>query len=460
MTFDVGLYDFSRYLFMRRFGSKWVRSDHHRLICDKLEAVFRGEITRLVINIPPRYSKTELAVVNWIAWCLGHVPDAEFIHTSYSASLAANNSSNVLRLIEHEAYQAIFPNTRLDRTARAHWTTTAGGVLYTAGSGGTITGFGAGKQRSGFGGAIIIDDPHKADEARSDVVRKSVIDWYQNTLQSRINSRHTPIIVIMQRLHEDDLAGWLLKGGTGEKWDSLVLPAITAEGAALWPDKHTLDELRRMEQAAPYVFAGQYMQNPAPLDGGIFKPNQIETIDAVPAGQITWWRGWDLAATQDGDWTAGAKLGKTSDGRFIIADMFRERFGPDERDAAIKNIASRDGAGVHISIPQDPGQAGKTLALYQTRMLPGYTVRTSPETGDKVTRAEPFASQVNVGNVLMMRGSWNDALLNEMRMFPNGSHDDQIDALSRAFGEMVEGMPHAGIFEFYRQEAEASRADQ
>jgi len=453
-------YTFARWMFRKRTGSAWAQSPHHDLICDKLMAVFRGEVTRLVINIPPRYSKTELAVVNWIAWCLGRVPDAEFIHTSYSATLAANNSANVLRLIEHEAYQEIFPATQLDRTARQHWTTTEGGVLYTAGSGGTITGFGAGKQRPGFGGAIIIDDPHKADEARSDVVRKSVIDWYQNTLQSRINSRHTPIIVIMQRLHEDDLAGWLLKGGTGEKWDSLVLPAITAEGAALWPDKHTLDELRRMEQAAPYVFAGQYMQNPAPLDGGIFKPNQIETIDAIPAGQITWWRGWDLAATQDGDWTAGAKLGKTSDGRFVIADMFRERFGPDERDAAIKNIASRDGAAVHISIPQDPGQAGKTLALYQTRMLPGYTVRTSPETGDKVTRAEPFASQVNVGNVLMMRGTWNDALLNEMRMFPNGSHDDQIDALSRAFGEMVEGMPHAGIFEFYRQEAEASRADQ
>ena len=293
MTSELGLYDFSRYLFLRRFGSKWVRSDHHRLICDKLEAVFRGEITRLVINIPPRYSKTELAVVNWIAWCLGQVPDAEFIHTSYSAALAANNSSNVLRLIEHEAYQAVFPDTRLDRTARGHWTTTAGGVLYTAGSGGTITGFGAGKQRAGFGGAIIIDDPHKADEARSDVMRQSVIDWYQNTLQSRVNSRHTPIIVIMQRLHESDLAGWLLKGGTGETWDSLVLSAIQADGTALWPEKHTIDELRRMEQAAPYVFAGQYMQNPAPLDGGIFKPNQLEIIDAIPAGSITCVRGWD-----------------------------------------------------------------------------------------------------------------------------------------------------------------------
>ena len=454
------LLDFSRQLFLARTGSRWLVSPHHRLICDKLEAVFRGEITRLVINIPPRYSKTELAVVNWIAWCLGQVPDAEFIHTSYSAALAANNSSNVLRLIEHEAYQAVFPDTRLDRTARGHWTTTAGGVLYTAGSGGTITGFGAGKQRAGFGGAIIIDDPHKADEARSDVMRQSVIDWYQNTLQSRVNSRQTPIIVIMQRLHESDLAGWLLKGGTGETWDSLVLSAIQADGTALWPEKHTIDELRRMEQAAPYVFAGQYMQNPAPLDGGIFKPNQLEIIDAIPAGSITWVRGWDLAATQDGDFTAGAKLGKTDDNRFIIADMVRERLGPDERDAVIRNTASRDTASVRISIPQDPGQAGKTLALHHTRMLAGYNIHTSPETGDKVTRAEPFAAQVNVGNVQMLRGHWNDALINEMRMFQNGSHDDQVDALSRAAGSLLEGFDHSGLFEFYRQEAEAIRARQ
>jgi predicted phage terminase large subunit-like protein len=160
-------------------------------------------------------------------------------------------------------------------------------------------------------------------------------------------------------------------------------------------------------------------------------------IDALPAEPIKWVRGWDLAASVDGDYTAGAKLGKLPDGRFIIGDMVRLRCGPDERDTALTNTASRDGKSVRISLPQDPGQAGKTQVLYLTRKLAGYPVTTSPESGDKVTRAEPLAAQINVGNVLMLRGPWNDALINEMRMFPNGTTDDQIDALSRAFSELI-----------------------
>ena len=157
------LYFFARWMFARRRGYQWQRAPHHRKICDALMRVFRGECKRLIINIPPRYSKTELAVVMFIAWALGHVPDAEFIHTSYSSTLAANNSASVRALVQHEAYREVFAGVTLADEARAHWTTTAGGVMYATGAGGTITGFGAGKHRPGFGGAIIIDDPHKAD---------------------------------------------------------------------------------------------------------------------------------------------------------------------------------------------------------------------------------------------------------------------------------------------------------
>lgn len=431
------LYFFSRWMFHARRKYKWLRSPHHKIICDALMRVFTGECKRLIINIPPRYSKTELAVVNFIAWALGQVPDAEFIHASYAAPLALNNSSAVRGLLQHEAYQAIFPACKLASEAKAHWTTTAGGVMYAAGAGGTITGFGAGKHREGFGGAIIIDDPHKPDEARSDVMRQGVLDWFQNTLESRKNSPQTPIILIMQRLHEEDLAGWLIEGGNGEQWEHVCLPAIQQDGSALWSDKHDIETLRRMERAAPYVFAGQYQQRPSPAEGGIIKPDSLQIIDAIPAESIKWVRGWDLASTLDGDYTAGGKLGKLPDGRFIIADMVRLRCGPDERDTALKNTANRDGRGVRISIPQDPGQAGKTQVLYLTRGLAGFNVITSPESGDKVTRAEPLAAQINVGNVLMLRGPWNDELINEMRMFPNGKNDDQVDSLSRAFSELI-----------------------
>ena len=451
-TAQEDLYFFSRWLFMRRKGFKWQRARQHQLICDALMRVFAGESKRLIINVPPRYSKTELAVVNFIAWAFGKVPDSEFIHASYSGALAINNSAAVSGVVQHEAYREVFPETRLTSTAQHHWKTTAGGVMYATGTGGTITGFGAGKHRPGFGGAIIIDDPHKADEARSDVIRQGVIDWFQNTLESRKNSPDTPIIVIMQRLHERDLAGWLLGGGNGEHWDHVCIPALNEDGTALWPQKHSLEDLRRMERASPYVFAGQYLQRPAPPEGGVIKPDRIEVIDAIPAGVVQWVRGWDLAASVDGDYTAGGKLGKLPDGRFIIGDMVRIRCGPDERDAALKNTASRDSKGVRISLPQDPGQAGKTQALYLTRQLAGYPVTTSPESGDKVTRSEPLAAQINVGNVLMLRGPWNDELINEMRMFPNGTNDDQIDALSRSFEALMGG--NTGMLDFMRQQVE------
>lgn len=435
------LHFFVRYIFKERRGFKFLANHHHKILCDALMRVYRGECKRLIINIPPRYSKTEI-VKGFAAWALGKSPDSEFIYTSYSATLAEGSGWDVREIIAHEAYQSIFPalELRRDSKARNNWKTTAGGVMYSVGSGGTITGFGAGKHRDGFGGfggAILIDDPHKPDEAKSDLMRNGVIEWFQNTLESRKNSPDTPIILIMQRLHEGDLAGWLKNGGNGEDWECIHLPAITDEGTALWAEKHSIEELRRMEQAAPYVFAGQYLQRPAPPSGGIIKPDKIETIDAIPAEPITWVRGWDLAATIGGDFTAGAKLGKMRDGRFIIADMVRLRCAADERDAALKNTALRDGMGVKISIPQDPGQAGKTQALYLTRALAGFRVNTSPESGDKTTRAEPLAAQINVGNVLMLRGSWNDQMIDEMRMFPNGLHDDQVDALSRAFGELI-----------------------
>ncbi|MGU5448090.1 phage terminase large subunit, partial [Acinetobacter baumannii] len=240
------LYFFTRYMFKERRGYKWMQNWHHLEICEALMKVYRGEIKRLIINVPPRYSKTEIAVINFMAWCFGKKPDCEFIHISYSAMLAANNAFQIRTLVQEEAYRKVFPELTLrdDSKAKDFWRTSQGGVCYATGTGGTITGFGAGKLRKGFGGCIIIDDPHKAHEASSKTIREGVIDWFQNTLESRTNSPDTPIIVIMQRLHEDDLAGWLLgdrkdgvpvAGGNGEVWEHLCLSAIQEDGSALWP---------------------------------------------------------------------------------------------------------------------------------------------------------------------------------------------------------------------------------
>ena len=455
------LHYFTKFMFQDRKGFRWEDNWHHKLICEALMRVYNGETKRLIINIPPRYSKTEIAVVNFIAWSLGHCPDAEFIHTSYSGGLALNNSFGAKLMVQSDEYRAIFPGVhiRSDSNAKGDWRTSEGGVVYATGSLGTITGFGAGKMRPGFAGAIIIDDPHKASEAKSDVKRNAVIEWFGNTLESRTNHPDTPIIVIMQRLHQDDLAGFLLDNGNGEEWEHLFIPALNADGEPLWPFKHTKAALDRMAAANPYVFAGQYMQSPAPAGGGLFETDQIAVIEAEPVGAVEWIRGWDLAASTDGDYTVGAKVGVMPSGQIIISDIVRGKWPTDERDAAIRNTAALDGKSVKISIPQDPGQAGKSLAIHMVRMLAGYNIQTSTESGDKVTRAEPFASQVNVGNVSMVRGGWNRDLINEMSLFPAGSHDDQVDAVSRCYAELaLENFASAGFYEKIRSENAAREA--
>lgn len=406
--------------------------------------VYRGETKNLLINMPPRYSKTE-GVTSWIAWCLGHQPDAEFIYLSYSAPLARENSSTIRQTLLMPEYRELFPQTRLqlDSRAKEHWKTTRGGVMYATGTEGTITGFGAGKERAGFGGAIVIDDPHKPDEARSETRRAAVVNNYRETIKSRRNQpSRTPIILIMQRLHMEDLSGFVTSGEDDEEWEVLNLPALWQDDAgewqALWPDKHDVERLRRMEATDPYTFAGQYMQRPAPLAGGDFKPDKIEIIDVLPAGHISWVRGWDLAASKDGKaaFTVGALLGRHIEtGRTIVADVQRMRGDPHEVRQLIKATASRDRPGTVISIPQDPGQAGKVQVADFASLLNGYNVKFSPESGDKVQRAGPFAAQVNAGNVQMLRGAWNNAYTEELRMFPNG-FKDQVDASSRAFSEM------------------------
>jgi predicted phage terminase large subunit-like protein len=180
-------------------------------------------------------------------------------------------------------------------------------------------------------------------------------------------------------------------------------------------------------------------------EGGVFISAMINIVDAVPVG-VTWVRGWDFAGTEidpkapesrEPDWTRGVKLGRTGEGRYVIADMVSLRDKPHMVEQLLTTTAKNDGWSVEQSIPQDPGQAGKMQVQYWVGKMAGCRVHSSPETGDKVTRAEPFASQVNVGNVDMLRAPWNDEVLKELESFPNGTFKDITDALSRAFGRLL-----------------------
>lgn len=430
---------------------------HHRMIGDALGDVVEGRCKLLAISMPPRHGKSELGSVRFAPWTLIKRPKASVISATYSGDFADDLGRKARGVLESEVVSALWPQSRLaaDNRAVSRWQTAVGGSYYAVGVGGPLTGRGA--------DILLIDDPHKnREEAESPVMRERVWDWFRSTAYTRLE-KNGAVVIIMTRWHEDDLVGRCI--ATGEPWRVLSLPAIAEQeepkrplGAALWPDKYDLPVLEQIRRTVgEREWSALYQQRPSPLEGALFKPERIQVIDALPAG-CTLVRGWDLGATANGgDPTSGGLLGKLPDGRFVIGDMVRGQLSAEDVVATIKATASRDGMPTEIHLPQDPGQAGKAQVQYLTRELAGYVVKSSPETGSKEVRAEPLAAQINVGNVLMVRGPWNQALLDEMRVFPNGSHDDQVDALSRAFAAFY-APSNTGILDFYRQQAESQKA--
>lgn len=443
--------DFARAMFYARTGRHLVMRPHLRDIFEALTRVVLGQTTRLIICQPPRSGKTEAAVRQFIPWALGNFPQARFIHTGYSHRHVSNHTMEAREAMRHWFYRELFPNVRISsqRSARDEFATVQGGFVYAVGAKGALTGEGAGVlDADGFGGAIIVDDILKAGDADSDVLRKGANDWFQTTLESRKNSPETPIIVVAQRLHEEDLPGWLLAGGNGEDWELLTVPAINDEGASFWEQRFPIKMLLRLERANPYVFAGQYLQSPTPRGGGDIKSDMIEIVDQLPAG-LSWVRGWDLAGTtrKRSDYTAAVKLAIDQDGYTWIGDVERFKKDPGGVERRMLQIARMDGVETHIDIPQDPGQAGVAQKRNLSRLLNQYAVSFSTETGDKRVRAGPFAGQAAAGNVRMLRAPWNKEYLHELGGFPMGTYDDMVDATSRAYNKAAAGL---GVFRLAR----------
>lgn len=453
------LYFFSRFMFRHRKGFRWKHNWHHEAICEALMRVYRGESRRLIINIPPRYSKTELAVVNFIAWALGNSPDAEFIHASYSSPLAVNNSALAKQMVQSEWYRAVFPEVvlRNDSKSKADWRTERGGVVYATGAKGTITGFGAGKLRPGFGGAIIIDDPHKADEAASDPIRRGVLNWFQGTIESRCNSPETPIILIMQRLHEEDLSGFLLAGGNGETWEHLCIPALNEADEPLWSFKHSREELKRMEQANPYVFAGQYMQRPAPLGGGIFKSDWWRYYSALPpVKRIV--QSWDTAFKKDStaDFSVCTTWAECEQGYYLI-DVFKQRMEyPDMKRAAVNLFQTHK---PHAVLVEDKA-SGQSLIQELRRETNMPIVAIKVDT-DKVSRAYAVTPLIESGRVFLPeKAAWLLDFIQSLGTFPNAAHDDDVDSTTQALNYMARGGGKTGLLDFYAEEVRKMRENQ
>jgi predicted phage terminase large subunit-like protein len=415
---------------------------HHQLLMRELEAVARGECDRLMLLLPPGSAKSTYASLLFPPWWLARHPGSAVVATSHTASLARHFGRGVRALIEQHGPRL---GCMLDPASRAahRFGLEGGGSYFATGVRGSVTG-----RRADL---VLVDDPIRSQaEADSPAARDHLWDWFRSDLSTRLRPGGR-MVVIMTRWHPDDLAGRLLDGS--DAWRVLRLPALAepgdplgrAEGAPLWPDWEDGGAItRKRAMLGERAFAALFQQDPRSREGRIFVPARIPVVSGLPPEGLRV-RAWDLAASTAGnpDWTAGVLLHATPDQRFTVLDVVRLQGGPEMVEAAILAAAARDGPGVVVALPQDPGQAGRAQVHYLTRRLAGFRVLASPETGSKEIRAMPVASQANAGNLAILQAPWNRAFLEELQDFPAGAKDDQVDALSRGFSVLMMAPPPA-----------------
>ena len=491
-------------------GSQLVQGWCMEAICEHLEAVSRDEIKRLVINVPPGTMKSLLVDVIWPAWEWGpyNAPHLRYVCASYSDKLTIRDNLKTRRVIQSDVYQQFWGDRFAldsDQNAKSKFSNNHAGFKIAT----SVTGLGTGER----GHRFLIDDPHNVRDAESEKIRETTLAWFANTVPTRIvNAETSAIIVIMQRVHANDVSGLILAKELGYEWLCLPMeyeehhrcfsqvpragvepsqvclfrrdgealprwltaPQVAAErtmggeldpgwvpkyalkypqdrrtedGELLWPERfsrHHIDEELKPQLRSwggTYAEAGQLQQRPAPREGGMMQRSDFTIMDELPAGG-RWCRGWDFAASTSvtAKFSVGLKMGLIN-GQLWIADIRRKRATPGQLETMIAQCCEMDGKKCEQDMPQDPGQAGKYQKAALAKLLHGENFHFSPETGSKADRAKGFAAQVEAGNVYLLRGSWNDAYINEATQFPNGEFTDQIDASSRAHGRLLVKRP-------------------
>lgn len=420
-----------------RFRWDW---PHLRLMQARLQAVIDGESDREMFFVPPRHGKTEQNTVRFVAYVLERDPTKRVIVGAYNATLARKFSRKIRKLVRERGVEL-----STERNAVEDWETTAGGGVRAVGVGEGVTGQG--------GDVIVVDDPVKSRaEANSEAYRRRVWEWYSEDLYTRLEPGGV-MLLTMTRWHPDDLAGAILASEDAPRWHVTLLPALAdpaqtggadplgrRPGEALCPDRYTRPDLLAIRRVMEgWAFDALYQQRPTPKKGEFFNVDKLTYVDAVPANARRA-RGWDFGATEGGgDPTAGARISVTPDGTVYVEHVAKAQKGPGTRDGFILGVAEMDTRRVPQVGEEEPAAAGKVSAAAFLKLLAGWTVKVVPVSGDKPTRAGPFASQVNVGNVRLVRGPWNAAYVEELRQFPRGAHDDQVDASATAYNDLVAG---------------------
>ena len=477
----------------RKFVAGWAIE----AICDHLQAVSKGEIKNLLINVPPGFSKSMSTNVFWPAWEWGprNRPDRRHLSFSYSEKLTIRDNRRCRMLMQGDTYQELWGDRFTfsgDQNAKMRFENNHMGWKIASSIGGVVMG-----ER---GDVLVVDDPNNVKQVESDTMREDVLFWLSEVLPTRVNDPGvTPTVIIMQRVHERDVSGFILAKELDYTW--LCLPMEyeekhrcytpvkptrrkckkvkvslkrtvdepiplwvkdakngiplypvdprKKEGDLLCPERFSLKYLEGelkpalMSWGGSHAVAGQLQQRPAPRGGGMFKREWLPVVDYLPKGPSVACRGWDLAATSEKEkgkkksnepaWTVGVlERIYTKTGHIVVEDVIRLRGSAGEVEQAILAAAVADGRKVLISIPQDPGQAGKAQKVAYTKLLHGYQIHFSPETGDKELRAKPLAAQAEYGNVSLLRGPWNGVFHGEATVFPASKFKDQIDAWSRA----------------------------
>lgn len=447
---------FTRYAFKEKTGNRFIVGRHHKLICEALDKVIRGEIKRLIINIAPRYGKTELAVKNFIAYGLAINPKSKFIHLSYSDDLVLDNSKEIQETVTSDYYQSLFSETSLTSRNTKKWYTTEGGGLYAVSAAGQVTGFGAGQVEaektqeaedkeldefcpyydSEFAGAIVIDDPIKPEDALSDTIRERVNNRFETTIRNRVNSRNTPIIIIMQRLHEHDLCGYLIELEP-EDWTVLSLPCIYTDEngneSALWEHKHTITELRKIENNNSFVFDTQYMQNPTPIEGLMYR--EFRTYDIIPYSSKAIKKNYTDTADTGADYLCSICYDELPEGNYITDVLYTKKAmeytEPKTAEMIAKNSTSlsnvesnNGGRGFARNVERQLREMGNTAT----------SIYSFFQSDNKQVRI--FTKSADVNNITFFPSDWERRwpefarAIKSYRKEGGNAHDDAPDALT------------------------------
>ncbi|QIK79133.1 phage terminase large subunit [Sphingomonas piscis] len=413
---------------------------HIDAIVHQLDRIRSGENQRLIVTMPPRHLKSRILSIAWVAWMLGHNPALTFLCVTYGQSLSEDHAADCLRIMQSRWYTRAFPNTVLASRAVAYLRTTAGGGRMASSVEGATTGFGA--------DIIIVDDPLKAQDALSVAAREAANRWFDETLSQRLNSQMTgAIIVTMQRLHEADLVGTLKKQGG---YHELCLPAIATQdelvpltrgrfwrrraGCALHAARHSLDRLKARQAASPYVFAGQFQQDPIPGIGNIIEASWLRTYEAssidLTQGQIV--MSLDTASKDNpfNDYSAivvARVLGKS----VHIIDVFRARLKLPALELKTIELARLHNASVLLI--EDAVSGMQLIQRLQAEEPAGVPlpIPRRPK-GDKNSRVLGASVMIQAGRLFVPdQGHWVSEFTAELLGFPGAAFDDQVDATSQ-----------------------------